>query len=293
MIKITLLLLGLKGYESLKKVLSSGDHISYVDRVIIGKDKNVTYDYSDKIEELCITSGVPYTISNKPDFKTTGPTHLIAIGWRHLLNPNDQQLIIIHDSLLPKYRGFNPLVTALLNGDTQLGVTAIFGDREADTGDIIKQKSVAITYPVKISAAIELVAGLYADLLNEIFTALLNGDLPRIPQDNTLASYSLWRNKEDYFVDWQLDAGYIERFVNAVGFPYEGARTFYNEKLIRIDHVEALENLNIVNRQAGKILSIRNNQPIVICGMGLIKIIAAFYDNGMPVKFDRLRIRLK
>ena len=49
---------------------------------------------------------------------------MIAAGWRWLL-PSTEKLIVLHDSLLPRYRGFNPLVSQLIDKEERLGVTAV------------------------------------------------------------------------------------------------------------------------------------------------------------------------
>ena len=66
-----------------------------------------------------------------------------AIGWKWIID-NTSQLIVLHDSLLPKYRGFSPLVNSLINGDTLTGVTALFASSEYDKGEIIEQAQIGL-----------------------------------------------------------------------------------------------------------------------------------------------------
>lgn len=76
-------------------------------------------------------------------------------------------------------------------------------------------------------------------------------------------------------------------------FPYPGALTRYKEDDIRILKASEVADLTIVNRRPGKLFSIRNNTPVVICGEGMLQIDRAVTDkNGEEVKFDKLRIRL-
>src|SRR5690606_39106999 len=92
----------------------------------------------------------------------------IAAGWRWLINYQLSQLVVLHDSLLPKYRGFNPLVTALLARDKEIGVTAILANKDFDCGDIVDSKAISVTYPIKISDAIGNVSKLYFDLTQSL-----------------------------------------------------------------------------------------------------------------------------
>ena len=93
----------------------------------------------------------------------------IAIAWRWLIPiETHNTLIILHDSLLPKYRGFAPLVNMLINHEPSIGVTALFANEEFDRGDIICQKSDSVVYPIRIDEAIEKVSKLYVEIVLDI-----------------------------------------------------------------------------------------------------------------------------
>jgi methionyl-tRNA formyltransferase len=74
----------------------------------------------------------------------------MAVSWRWLIDHPAEQLIVFHDSLLPRYRGFEPLVTSLVNGETRIGVAALFGASEFDTGDVIVQSATASRIPSRL-----------------------------------------------------------------------------------------------------------------------------------------------
>jgi len=101
-------------------------------------------------------------------------------------------LITFHDSLLPRYRGFAPLPTALINGDAEVGVTALLASRKYDRGDIIAQRRLVLSYPVKVRQVIDSIAPLYAELVTEIARIICSGaPLPTSPQNESQASYPL------------------------------------------------------------------------------------------------------
>ena len=142
--KFVFYLLGKKGYCCLKRFLEeySGDAISFV---VLAKDRGVKNDYFVEISELCRKHGVKsYSRSDQANesFDVS-----FAIGWRWLI-PDSTKLIVFHDSLLPTYRGFAPLVNMLINGEEKIGVTALFASQEYDAGEIIDQQSIRITYPI-------------------------------------------------------------------------------------------------------------------------------------------------
>lgn len=282
------------GFKALKSLLDlKDDLIKTIDLLIIAEDKNIENDYALEIIDFAKKNNINY-ISREKSNKIHALYH-IAIGWRWLIKVDKgEQLIVLHDSLLPKYRGFNPLVTALINGDLKIGVTALFAAESYDKGDIILQSKKEVQYPIKIKDAINLISELYSELFNKLLSRIYTSStINSYKQNESYATYSLWRDEEDYFINWNKDAEYISRFVDAVGFPYKGACSYYDDKLIRIKEVSVLPDLNISNRVPGKLIMKENNKPIIVCNTGLIKIEKAIYENGETVIFKNFRIRLK
>lgn len=287
---IHLFVLGLKALECLKCL--NKEFYKIISHITIGRDKNIRFDYSNEIIQFCIENGISY--SERSENKITDAQFLIAIGWRWLIDKHgDQKLIVFHDSLLPRYRGFNPLVTSLINGDNQIGVTALFGTNEYDKGDIISQWKKQIDYPIKIQAAIEIITSGYSNLFLDIIKKISKGkELEGSPQDERLATYSVWRDKEDYYIDWNQSSEKIKRVVDAVSFPYLSARSRVEGKEVIIEEVEVVNDLVIENRNVGKVLLQCNSFPVVICGTGLLMLKKVYDKDGKEILFNnKLRIR--
>lgn len=196
---------------------------------------------------------------------------------------------------MPRLRGFNPLVTALINGDEEIGVTALFATQEYDRGDIIGVERVAIRYPIKIEKAISLLSHSYAFLCNKIISKIKNEDLIiATKQDENLATYSLWRDEEDYYIDWSEDAEKISRQIDAVGFPYTGAKTTIENQVITILNSEPISDVLIENRSVGKVIFRREKNPVVVCGKGLLLIKEARDTNNQKVDLsNKFRLRFR
>ena len=285
---IRLYLLGKKGLECLRNIKS--EHLHLISDIIIGKDKNVINDYSDEIDDLAQKLGLSsfsrYNHSENKDVKLK-----IAIGWRWIIK-SSTNLLVFHDSLLPKYRGFNPLVSALIEGESEIGVTVIEGTEDFDTGNIVMQEKITVSYPLKIGDAIDKISKSYSNLLNELFSHDFEKKLVSYLQDHKLASYSLWRNEDDYKIDWNLPADKIKRFIDAVGFPYKGAKTQFDNQWLRIFDAKIEKDVFIVNRTPGKVLFIKEGYYHIVCGSGLLGINKFYTDTGALMNFEN-SFRLK
>jgi methionyl-tRNA formyltransferase len=289
---VTILAMAEKGYAVLKNLLPRFKE--NIISVIGSVDSQVYKDYYDEIKALCQDYDVHF-IDKKAFDGRISTEYAIAISWRWMINVEDFKLIIFHDSFLPRYRGFNPLVSALINGDKVVGVTALFAADEYDKGDIISQSAVQIEYPVKIQDAITLVIPAYVEIAHEILSAIVRGrDFTGSEQEEKSATYSLWRDEEDYLIDWQQSSLEIKRFIDAVGFPYRGASTRFDSRLIRIlDSVTTPQDVVIENRSPGKVIFIKDSKPVVVCGQGLLKITDMIDDEtGQSlIPLPRFRIR--
>ncbi|MGH4118091.1 formyltransferase family protein [Clostridium sp.] len=282
--KIVFYLMNEKGFHVLENFLKDfgPENIEYI---VLAGDKNVRNDYYNEIRNLCVKYSINYLDRRTyiPIFKG----YKFVIGWRWIIQ-DSSKLIVLHDSILPRYRGFAPLVNMLINGESQIGVTALFASNEYDKGDIIKQQTIPVIYPVKIQQAIELVSNLYSKIINDISALIFNNEnLVGIPQLEEDATYSLWRDDDDYFINWTSDSHCIRRKVDAVGYPYNGAKTYLNKEIIIIDEVEEYPDLKIENRDSGKIIFMEDGLPIIVCGQGALKIKSARYEDGksiMPIK---------
>lgn len=272
--KIGLVLLGKKGLKVLEEV--SKTHSDSIEIVVIGTDKKIKNDYSLEIISLCNSKGIKHKITNSANrlLEIHKPNWWFVIGWRWLL-PVRKNIIILHDSILPKYRGFSPLVNMLINGEKDLGVSALKISEFYDEGEIITQSVTSIEYPIKISEAIEIISDLYIETVKDIIDSIHSGiEIKSYPQNHQKATYSLWRNEEDYFLNFNYDAGRIERTVNALGFPFHGAKCRIGDSIYTVKEVEAIEDVIIEDRVSsiGKVIRIVNGRPVIICGQGLLLI---------------------
>ena len=291
-LKIALFVAGSKGADFLRNFSSK----EVVTLVASYKNKGLRHDAHAEIETICRTNGyrlVERKAVRPADYESVDL--VLLAGWQWLTDEIDQRFVVFHDSLLPKLRGFNPTVTALIAGTTEIGVTAfspIAGDASIpDSGPIFGQERIPVRYPVTVRVAYEQLGFAYGRLAERVVQAASAGPLTFTPQNAKDATYSLWRDENDYRIDWTATAEQIRRFVDAVGWPYMGAKSTLAGREIRIDCVEVCRDMPFANRSPGKIWSLGGGVPEVVCGAGMLRIQEARESDGSPAKFTSLRAR--
>jgi methionyl-tRNA formyltransferase len=287
--------LGLKGFlasQAMAKIL--GAHSIHC---VIGQDKNVVDDYNSQLASYCQQQRIAYSQRKDEDCSRLDYDFAIAIGWRWMIEGvPSHKLIIFHDSLLPKYRGFAPLVNALIKKEKITGVTALFGADQYDRGHILMQRSMPLFYPTTIGNEITRISTVYAELAVELVTKIRDGELALAgyPQDENQASYSLWRDDGDYRIDWGQSAEDVDHFVRCVGIPYQGASARLDDIFVRVLETKVVADVNIENRSPGKVIFVESEGPVIVCGQGLLMLLDVRDEQGesaLPLKSFRSRFQ--
>ena len=110
--------------------------------------------------------------------------------------------INVHASLLPKYRGAAPINRAILEGETETGVTIMHMAKECDTGDMILQRKMTIDPDMNAEELFAALAALGADAISDAIRAIENGTAARTKQDDSLATYAPMLSRELSPIDW-------------------------------------------------------------------------------------------
>ncbi|MBF9195357.1 methionyl-tRNA formyltransferase [Microvirga terrestris] len=285
--KVIVCAAGLKGANFVRGLVN---HEIRLDRIYAYKQPDDHSDSFFSIKQLAETMQIEFRESRKPEFSSSDL--IFIIGWQYMFATITPFSVVFHDSLLPKYRGFAPTVTALLKGDTQIGVTALTPTPGVDEGPIIGQLAVQIAYPIKIKTALDLQSDLMISLATQIHRQWSEGFFTTCEQEHARATYSLWRNDADYLIDWSKTASEIVRAIDALGYPYSGARTTANGETLIIESASEVDDLNFEIRQPGKIWTLDGGRPLVVCGSGLLRLEDCRTLNGARYDFRRTRIKL-
>jgi len=161
-----------------------------------------------------------------------------------------------HAGALPFYRGRNPLTWALINGETEFGVTVHWVDLGIDTGDIVRQVKTPIrpsdTYATLLAAAEELCGSTLVRAIADVY----EGTDQRIVQAtiDPVGMYCCRRREGDEEIDWTSDTASIERFVRALVPPGPGARTVWKDAPYAILAAEMTEGAKPYAGAAGEVI---------------------------------------
>lgn len=169
--------------------------------------------------------------------------------------------INVHFSLLPKYRGAAPVNWAIVNGETETGVTTMQMDVGLDTGDILLQRATAIGADENAIDLMERLSAIGAELLSETLTDLDN--LKPIKQDESAATFASIMKREDGLIDWKMSAGEIANRIR--GFqPFPSSFTFIDKAKLTIWQA----NLSEITSDApsGSVLTANGDMFEVVCG---------------------------
>jgi methionyl-tRNA formyltransferase len=130
----------------------------------------------------------------------------------------------VHGSLLPKYRGAGPIQWAIINGETETGITTMLMDEGMDTGAMLLQEAIPITADDTADSLSPRLAELGGRLLLETIVRLKAGTLVPQLQDSSQATLAPLLKKEDGAIDWALPATAIANRVRGLS-PWPGAYT--------------------------------------------------------------------
>ena len=187
----------------------------------------------------------PIKCTNLEIVKTLGALNadvFIVVAFGQILDENLLALphhfcINLHSSLLPKYRGAAPINWAIINGETETGVTTIKMNAGLDTGDILLSRKVPIRNKDDALSLHDILAHQGSSLVMETLNQLDSGSLEATSQNSDLASYAPKLKKEDGLIKWNQPAVKIHNLVRGLT-PWPGAFSFLGSKRFKICKTE-------------------------------------------------------
>lgn len=217
---------------------------------------------------------------------------------RRLLDVPPYGAINLHGSLLPKYRGAAPINWAVINGETETGLSVIEMTEQMDAGDILSQRATPIGPDETAGEVHDRLAELGARLVTEIVREIPLDEVARRRQNETQATYAPRLKKRDGRIDWDRPAPDVYNQIRGVS-PWPGAFTFLpvggRKSPLRVV-VDQAARSSAVPRKAepGEVVSADADGIDVACARGVVRILeltpagkramsAADFLNGHPL----------
>ena len=166
------------------------------------------------------------------------PDLVIVVAYGKILPPDflsypKYGCVNVHASLLPRYRGASPIHWAILNGDSETGVTTMQMDEGMDTGDILLVKKVPIGPEDTAESLFETLSGVGAEAMLETIEAVEGGTLHPVKQDNSQAVNVGLLTKQLGEIDWSKPALQIHNQIRGL-YSWPGAYTYWNGTVLKI-----------------------------------------------------------
>ncbi|MFW5811107.1 MAG: methionyl-tRNA formyltransferase [Thermodesulfobacteriota bacterium] len=180
----------------------------------------------------------PRTQSFADHLSETNPDLFVVIAFGHILPRKLLDIprlgaVNIHASLLPRYRGPAPIHRAVINRETESGITAIQMDTGMDTGDMLVKERLEITSEETTGTLHDRLANLGAEVLIRTVSDIEADDLHPVSQDDRLATYAPPLQSKDGHIDWSKPAEELDAFIRGMN-PWPGAFTFWGKKRLKV-----------------------------------------------------------
>lgn len=219
----------------------------------------------------------------EPIFRELAPDLVVVVAYGRILPPELLHIaplgcINLHVSLLPKYRGSAPIQWAVLNGDTETGVTIMQLDEGCDTGDILMVERVAIGPATTSGELFDQVSATGAKTLVTAIEKLAAGELTPQPQNDAEATQAPPLTKDMARFDFTQSAAHIHNWVRGMN-PWPAAFFELDGKKVKV--LESRVAPNARSAPAGTVLALK---PLTIaCGEGALQLLTVTPEGGKPM----------
>ncbi len=263
------------GVNCLKALLSAGIQI---DLVVTHQDDPNENVWFGSVAKLCAEKNIPYITPNAnelvdliPKLQALAPDYIFSFYYRFMIPEQILKCAKIaalnmHGSLLPKYRGRAPVNWAILHGETETGATLHVMEAKPDAGDIVGQAAVSIGPNETATDVFGKVSQAAVTVIKQVLPSLIQGNIPRKPNELEKGSYFGGRKPADGQIHWNQTAKQVHDLVRAVAPPYPGAFADYDGKTMIVGRT-SLNGPFPANLDLGVCgIQVVDNQVFGVCG---------------------------
>ncbi len=243
------------------------------------------------VKELAMAHDIPVfqpnSLRNDESFemvKSCAPDLIVVVAYGKILPKRVLELpkygcINVHASLLPRYRGAGPIQWAILNGESETGITTMYMGEGLDTGDMLEQVKTPIGENETADELYTRLSKMGAETLLVTLQKLEADALLRTPQDDSLSCYAPILDKSLCPIDFNKTAWEIHNQIRGLS-SWPAATTTYKGKRLKVYESRLVSR----NGQPGEILDTK--RFIVACKEGAVELVSVQYEGGRRMDGD-------
>jgi methionyl-tRNA formyltransferase len=228
------------------------------------------------VKQAALAAGVsvlqPVTLRDplvQQSLRELRPDLLVVVAYGQVLQIPRITCLNVHASLLPRWRGASPIQTAVLQGDSETGVTLMQMEAGLDTGPVYCSQRTVIGPTETAGALLTRLAAIGGELLAAKLDSILSGELQAVQQPTSGVTYAGRINKADGIIDWSQSAVAIDRLIRAFN-PWPVAQTLLDGELLRCWSAIPLDAAGQASRPPGTVMRVEQRGIVVQTGDGLL-----------------------
>lgn len=253
----------------------------------VGREQKLSYS---PVKTLALEHGIKVLQFNKirlegvEELKNLNADIMISCAYGQILSQEiidiaPHGIINVHGSLLPKYRGASPIQQAVIDGESETGITIMQTEAGIDTGDILSVVKTKISDDETAGELFDRLSYLGGELLIETLDKIEQGKITPIKQDDSKATHVSMIKKEDGLIDFTKPAVVIFNKIRGMN-PWPVAYARLNGKMLKIFKSEVVL-VNAENAKEGEVVFADKNLGLVVkCGQGFLKITELQLEGG-------------
>lgn len=212
----------------------------------------------------------PKSIRKEPEIqaqiKALNPDFFVTFAFGQILSQEvldipKYETINLHASLLPKYRGANPIQRAIINGDKETGICTMITELGLDCGDVCQKLVIPISEEMNFEELFNRISEESPELLEKTLIGLVNKTITPIPQCEDGVCMANKLTKEETIIDWTKPASEIHNLVRGI-YKFPSATFKHNDKIVKVMKTKVCEGIGT----PGEFVQVCKDGIKVACG---------------------------
>ncbi len=212
----------------------------------------------------------PKSIRKEPEIqselKKLNPDFFVTFAFGQILSQEVLDIpkyatINLHASLLPKYRGANPIQRAIINGDKETGICTMITELGLDCGDVCMKEVISIPDNMTCVDLFSEISEKSPELIEKTLTGIVNNTVKPVPQCEEGVCMANKLTKEETKIDWNKSAVDIHNLVRGI-YKFPSAYFVHNDKIIKVMETRVIEK----SAAAGEFVNAAKEGVEVGCG---------------------------